>query len=336
MKLERSSSSMVLWWRSVRVSPAELIRAALRVRIARMRDVLTARSGRLGYPGSKFGSIRIMTAPILRTWAADDRREVIKRPADSKIAVLVPGVELCPLAGGFSGARNLFTALLTLRSKASYPLYSRPFTEVLVLLDGDASVEVEDRRYRLKKYDAMTISPRVPRKVVNLSSKWPAVLHVALACATPDQTWVNGRFTAVDQPVGATGVTGVERICRNEPSTRFELAPFAHFQDLFNADMGAQGICGGYGLFDAGARLPCHRHEYDESITIVQGTATCIVEGQRHELSGNATALVPQGRCHYFINLTLEPMAMIWVYAGDRPDRIVMDESYCHPDRGHA
>ena len=57
------------------------------------------------------------------------------------------------------------------------------------------------------------------------------------------------------------------------------------------------------------------------------------LKGERHELSGNATALVPQGRCHYFINLTLEPMAMIWVYAGDKPDRIVMDETYCHPGR---
>ena len=42
---------------------------------------------------------------------------------------------------------------------------------------------------------------------------------------------------------------------------------------------------------------------------------------------------MPQGRCHYFINLTLDPMAMLWVYAGDRPDRIVMDETYCHPEK---
>ena len=145
--------------------------------------------------------------------------------------------------------------------------------------------------------------------------------------ATPEQTWVNGRFTAVEQPAGATGRAGSERLCRNDPAARFELAPSARFQDLYNADLGAQGICGGYGVFEPGARLPCHRHEFDESITIVQGTATCVVEGQRHELSDNATALVPQGRCHYFINLTLEPMAMIWVYAGDRPDRIVMDEA---------
>ena len=187
--------------------------------------------------------------------------------------------------------------------------------------------------YRLEPFDAMTVSPRVPRRVVNLSADQPAVLHIALAASTPEQTWVNGRFIAVDQPASATGRAGAERLCRNVPAARFELAPSAHFQDLFNADLGSQGICGGYGLFEPGARLPCHRHEFDESITIVQGTATCIVEGRRHELSGNATALVPQGRCHYFINLTLEPMAMIWVYAGDRPDRIVMDEAFCHPER---
>ena len=275
-----------------------------------------------------------MTTSTQRTWAADERSEQIQRPEDSKITVVVPGVELCPLTGAHRGARDLFTALLTLRPGASYPLYMRPFTEALVLVAGTASVEVEDRRYRFEPLDAITIAARVPRKIVNLSSDQPAVVHVALAAGAPEQTWVNGRFTVADQVAGETGRVGVERICRNDPTARFELAPSAYFQDLYNADLGSQGICGGYGLFEPGARLPCHRHEFDESITIVQGVATCIVEGQRHELSGNATALVPQGRCHYFINLTLEPMAMIWVYAGDRPDRIVMEEAFCHPDRG--
>jgi hypothetical protein len=26
-------------------------------------------------------------------------------------------------------------------------------------------------------------------------------------------------------------------------------------------------------------------------------------------------------------------MAMIWVCAGDRPDRIIVDESCCHPEK---
>ena len=35
-------------------------------------------------------------------------------------------------------------------------------------------------------------------------------------------------------------------------------------------------------------------------------------------------ALQPRGRVHYFINETDRPMAMIWVYAGDMPQRLVL------------
>jgi mannose-6-phosphate isomerase-like protein (cupin superfamily) len=274
-----------------------------------------------------------MTTPTQSTWAVSDRREVIERPDDAELVKLMPGVELCPLAGAHNGARNLFTGLLTLGPSASYRLYTRPVSEALILLEGDAVVDVEDRRYRLGPLDGINVAARIPRRVGNLSNSRPALFHVALASATPDQTWVNGQFTPAEQPAAAPGRAGAERLCRNDPATRFELAPRALFQDIYNIDLGSQGICGGYGVFQPGARLPCHRHEFDESITIVQGTATCVVEGRPHQLSGNATALVPQGRCHYFINLTLEPMAMIWVYAGDRPDRIVMDETFCHPDQ---
>jgi quercetin dioxygenase-like cupin family protein len=272
-----------------------------------------------------------MTTPTQSTWAVPDRHEVIERPATAKVVVLVPGVELCPLVGAHNGARNLFTGLLTLEPRASYPVYTRSISEALILMEGDAAVDVEDRRYRLAPLESINVAARVPRRLVNLSTSQAAVFHVALASATPDQTWVNGRFIPLEQPAASLGRAGAERLCRNDPATRFELAPHALFQDLYNVDLGAQGICGGHGEFQPGARLPCHRHEFDESITIIKGTATCVVEGRPHQLSGNATALVPQGRCHYFINLTLEPMAMIWVYAGDRPDRIVMDESFCHP-----
>jgi quercetin dioxygenase-like cupin family protein len=273
-----------------------------------------------------------MATTAQTTWPVDDRHETIQRPLSVKAARLVPGVELCSLAGEQNGARNVFTGLLTLAPKAAYPIYARPFTEALTVIEGKVAVEVEDRRYFLEPMDALTIAAGRPRRVANRSTDRSAVIHISLAKSTPDQTWVNGRFLPVDQPGGETGRVGSEWLSRLDRTKQFELAPCALFQDLFNAEMGAHGICGGHGVFQPGARLPCHRHEFDESITIVQGTATCVVEGRRYELSGNATALVPQGRCHYFINLTLEPMAMIWVYAGDRPDRIVMDETFCHPD----
>ena len=270
-----------------------------------------------------------MTTPSSSTRPAVERGEAIERPEAARVTMLVPGVELRSMAGTHNGAQGLFTGLLSLAPGASYPYYARPVTEAMIALEGEAGVDVEDRRYRLGPLDAIAVPAGQPRRVVNLSPNQTAVVHVALAVATPDQTWINGRFTPAEQPSGATGRAGAEQVRRRAAAPPFELAPRALFQDLYNAELGTRGICGGYGLFEPGARLPCHRHEFDESSTIVQGTATCLVEGRRHELSGRATALVPQGRCHYFINLTLEPMAMIWVYAGDRPDLIIMDESFC-------
>ena len=57
-----------------------------------------------------------------------------------------------------------------------------------------------------------------------------------------------------------------------------------------------------------------------------RGEATCVVEGRRYALHDRATALQPRGRVHYFINTSDAPMAMLWVYAGPTPLRIVVDE----------
>jgi quercetin dioxygenase-like cupin family protein len=167
---------------------------------------------------------------------------------------------------------------------------------------------------------------------VNLSADRAAVLHLAMAAAGPEQVWVNGRFAPVEQPPDAIGREGAERVVRRAEPPVAELDPHAHSQDLYNAELGTRGLSGGIGLFEPGARLPCHHHPFDESITIVRGTATCVVEGRRHELAGLATAMIPRGRCHYVINLTLEPMAMIWVHASDRPDCTVVGEPFCHPE----
>jgi quercetin dioxygenase-like cupin family protein len=128
-------------------------------------------------------------------------------------------------------------------------------------------------------------------------------------------------------PASATGQRYPERITRYQTATRYEAGPNTSFIDFFNRDLipGLE-MSGGYGLFHYQGRLPAHAHDFDESITIIQGVATCVVEGQRHTLSDNATALQPRGRCHYFINDRHEPMAMIWVYAGPLPERVVVDE----------
>jgi quercetin dioxygenase-like cupin family protein len=135
-------------------------------------------------------------------------------------------------------------------------------------------------------------------------------------------------------PQTSSGVTGKEHITRFESAPRSEAGPGTRFIDYFNEEM-VPGIemSGGYGLFQSGGRLPAHFHDFDESICIIQGTATCICEGRYHSMSNGATALQPRGRVHYFVNNSDLPMAMVWVYAGPLPQRILAAESYATGER---
>ena len=83
-------------------------------------------------------------------------------------------------------------------------------------------------------------------------------------------------------------------------------------------------MSGGFARFDPGGRLPDHLHDFDESICIIRGDAHCLVEGRQYSLSNSATAMVPRGRVHYFINESEHQMEMIWVYAGQMPERIII------------
>ena len=83
-------------------------------------------------------------------------------------------------------------------------------------------------------------------------------------------------------------------------------------------------MSGGYGLFQPGGRLPAHVHDFDESICIIEGEATCVVEGRRYAMRDGATALQPRGRVHYFIN---DVGRARWPCSGSTPGR-------ARPDRG--
>jgi quercetin dioxygenase-like cupin family protein len=140
---------------------------------------------------------------------------------------------------------------------------------------------------------------------------------------------IKDHFVRQDRTSDDPGSTNPEHISRFGKTENYELAGGTQFFDLFAGRYGSVGICGGYGKFQPGTSLPCHVHAYDESITIVEGTAICEVAGQRYVLSGCDTAFIPQGKPHRFLNESQNPMAMIWVYAGSEPSRSIVDVNYC-------
>ena len=231
------------------------------------------------------------------------------------------------LVGAHNGARGLTTGLVTFAATAVLPYHTHTFSESITLLEGQAAVEVEGREYVLGPLDNVVIPGGLAHGARNLSDGLAALFHVALASDVPTRTLVSCTFPRRTMPDTAAGIAGGERVNRFQTAARYETGPGTAFIDFFNEAL-VPGIemSGGYGLFSPGGRLPAHYHEFDESICIIEGTAICVVEGRRYAMRDRATALEPRGRVHYFINASDAPMAMLWVYAGPSPIRIVVDE----------
>lgn len=258
-----------------------------------------------------------------------DRREVVTRCGAGATVMLQPGVVFEALVGRFNAARSLTTGIVTIAPEAALDQHLHPASESITVLEGDLEVSVEGRTYLLSRLDNIAIPRWAPHAARNPSAVRPARLHVALASGSPERELLPRAFPRVEMPADSAGCAGMERVTRIRTAKRsFAVGPGSEFVDYFRAAL-VPGLemSGGYGRFQPGGRLPAHVHDFDESICIIGGAATCLVEGRRHEVEGCATALVPRGRVHYFVNDSSAPMEMIWVYAGPLPERIVVDEA---------
>ncbi|WP_165223412.1 aldolase/citrate lyase family protein [Aquisphaera insulae] len=256
-----------------------------------------------------------------------DRPEVIAPVGSGPRTEIERGVVFECLVGTHNRARNLTTGLVTFAPGAELPCHTHPFGESITLVRGRAAIEADGRDYELGPLDNAVIPAGLAHHVRNLSAREPAVFHIAMATDAPVRTLVERPVPRTSMPAASAGTPGAERINRHATAPRFAAGPNTEFIDFFNVDlMEGMEMSGGYGLFHPGGRLPAHIHDFDESICILSGRATCVVEGRRHAMSDAATALQPRGRVHYFINESDGPMEMLWVYAGPRPERIVVDE----------
>lgn len=256
-----------------------------------------------------------------------NRTERIMPGDGDRASELAPGIRLHIFAGGHVGAQGLTTCKVTMQAQSMLAYHTHPCSEAITVLEGRSQVLVEGRRYHLEPHDSVHVPGGVAHSVRGASTNAPTVLHTAFASEAPTRDFVASRFEVVD--CLESDASWPEHVTRFEGAAIYQLAPQARFRDLFGGRFGARGICGGYGIFEPGTSLPCHLHHFDESITIVTGRAVCQVAGREYELSGYDTAWVPRGRPHRFINRSDKPMAMIWVYAGDTPDRVILDQGYC-------
>ncbi len=237
------------------------------------------------------------------------------------------GIALRTFVSGECGATTFYTGTAAFEPGAVLPRHTHTVSEAITVLAGRAAVSVEGRRYTLEPFDCIHVPAWIPHEVWNEASEGVMIAHSTIAEPQPTRCFVDDSTESSDRD--ASDGIAPERIRHFEAIERYELADGAIFRDLFAKRLGSVGICGGYGIFRPGSSLPCHVHKFDESITIVTGEARCQVEGREYKLSGYDTAFIPEGRAHRFLNVSDQPMAMIWVYAGDEPERTLVDAGYC-------
>lgn len=247
--------------------------------------------------------------------------------------VLMPEIALRTFVSGECGATALSTGSATFCPGASLSYHTHEFSEAVTVLTGEVVFTVEGRSYLLCALDCIHVPAGVAHKAVNASNSNLLIAHTAFASARPDRKPAEDEFEPRNRLVEDPNLGEPESIIRFSKADKYELAQGTQFCDLFAGRYGSVGICGGYGRFQSGCSLPCHIHEYDESITIVEGQAICEVAGRRYQLSGCDTAFVPQGKPHRFVNESDQPMAMIWVYAGSEPSRSIVDVNFCNGRR---
>jgi len=98
-------------------------------------------------------------------------------------------------------------------------------------------------------------------------------------------------------------------------------APLTRGQRLVTYETGAKQVSSGLTRFEPGAKIPLHYHNVEEQVTIIEGEAVAIVEGERHLLHAYDTTYVPAGVPHHFMNESDAPMAILYFYPSPYVER---------------
>ncbi|TKV70551.1 cupin domain-containing protein [Rhizobium sp. AU243] len=85
---------------------------------------------------------------------------------------------------------------------------------------------------------------------------------------------------------------------------------------LVTSGCGSTSMINGITAFDPGAAIGLHKHNCEESVMVLEGTAIAEIDGVQYHLEANDTTWIPANVPHRFINASdNKPMRIFWIYA---------------------
>ncbi|MFE2067225.1 cupin domain-containing protein [Streptomyces sp. NPDC059467] len=84
---------------------------------------------------------------------------------------------------------------------------------------------------------------------------------------------------------------------------------------------GENRITSGMSVYPVGSGAPLHSHNCDEHVTVLDGEAEVVVDGEVTKLERYDTTYIPSPIPHLFRNVGDRPLRILWVYSSGHVTR---------------
>ncbi len=94
---------------------------------------------------------------------------------------------------------------------------------------------------------------------------------------------------------------------------------------LVTRKTGSTAFMNGITIFPPGGSVPLHKHNCDESVLLLQGSAVAEIAGEDYAICAGDVSFIPEGVHHRFRNASDEhEMKILWTYASVDADRTII------------
>ncbi len=89
---------------------------------------------------------------------------------------------------------------------------------------------------------------------------------------------------------------------------------------------GSTSFINGITIFEPGAAIPMHRHNCEESVMLLEGTAIAEIDGVEYPIRAGDITFIPANLPHRFRNVSdSEGMKILWIYASVDATRTLLE-----------
>ena len=121
-------------------------------------------------------------------------------------------------------------------------------------------------------------------------------------------------------------------ILREEDLPTISRVGGASTTQMVTPDCGAGSFLNGFTDIPAGAAIPLHFHNCEESVLIVSGAATAEIDGKQYAAKTGDVSWISANVPHRFINKsTTETLRIYWTYASVNATRTLVESGESGP-----